>query len=1389
MSRAVARVGWAALVDKDTRNAIERATQRARKILEEDFSAQLEGTFDVLRTGVVAPNAGAHLSARQVFQRDKIIAAIEHKRAAGMPAAGAIADYLRDAAFTTLNRFVALKMLEVRELVKPCISKGELSPGYIEFCGMAPGVALLPEGAGYRLYIESLFDELSTEIKVLFDRRDPASVLWPKRATFDALLDVLNVPELAGVWNEDETIGWVYQFFNSGDERKRMREESQAPRNSRELAIRNQFFTPRFVVRFLTDCTLGRIWYEMREGATRLSATCKYMLQRRGESVPPRAMKDPRDLRILDPACGSGHFLLYAFDLLLVIYEEAWADSRAPKSEVTGRRLVEDYPDLVSLRIVLPGLVLRHNLFGIDIDPRCAQIAQLALWMRAQRALRDFGVAQRPPISKTNVVVAEPMPGESHLREEFIRVLEPKLGALVARVFEKMLLAGEAGSLLKIEREIRSAIRETYGEAGELFQDADERRWTESERQLLGELEKYAGFAQTGTAYRRHLFAEDAARGLSFIDLCRARYDVILMNPPFGEFIDARFDYLDAEYTRSKRDLAIAFVDRAFELAGERGFVGALHSRKPLFLDTQQSWREAVAERWSFAPLADLGHRVLDNALVEVAATVFRPSNASSVFIDCLDAADKDAALMEALEPGRESRRIHVWTLDEFAVLPSRQFAYAAPRGLLEIFRRFPSLDPSLAFCRDGLSTRDNYRFLRLHWEVSPSALDDGWARLAKGGEYSPYYLDAELVVPWQDGRGELAAHGAALGNEARSRQGSSYYFRPSLTYTERTASRMSVRLLPVDAMFTTSGPGVVLEYPDDAGPLLGLLNSHLFSALYELCIGGGDSVSSGAAARHYTPGGLGRMPVPSRDALRGAGSWPAMAMAELQMAGARENELSPVFSSCEIELGARTPLARHAADLLVAQEERLLRLWDLSATLEDCALNAYGLDETVLSELEPVVGPHAAYYPDNRDIDHEAFQRLFELDETALIGEVAAKVGNARYVVVKSYIADRRYELLAHYFRTHPRNLIQLRRDLNLLPPGHLTTVAHRVMSLAFGRIFGRWAKTPMPAWTPEQLLASGYPRRPPALVPCGASSVSTILVDDPGHPLDVLQATESLLREGFEESCLLVQSIRHLQRNDGDIRRWLATDWFDRHLSHYSLHRRKAPVYWQLATTSSAYSVWISYEGCSSDTLYKVQHEFVAPKLAHEERKLASLRAEAGPSPSNTTRKRLAQQDALVDELRGFLDDLKRIAPLWKPTLNDGVIINFAPLWRLVAHKAWRKELRTAWDCLVAGDYDWAHLAMLLWPERVVPKCATDRSLAIAHNLDDAFWIEGTDGKWKARATPVRAVDELVRDRTSAAMKGALKNLLDAPAAAGTARVRGRRAASASATEEGNR
>lgn len=325
-------------------------------------------------------------------------------------------------------------------------------------------------------------------------------------------------------------------------------------------------------------------------------------------------------------------------------------------------------------------------------------------------------------------------------------------------------------------------------------------------------------------------------------------------------------------------------------------------------------------------------------------------------------------------------------------------------------------------------------------------------------------------------------------------------------------------------------------------------------------------------------------------------------------------------------------------------------------------------------------------------------------------------------------------------------------------------------VVGVAFGRFDLRLAtgeRQPPPEPEPFDPL----PTSSPGMVPEADAAqfpIRPMLVDDLGHALDLTAQVSAVL-----------DRVDSRPENLDTLRRWLSRDFFPLHIKMYSKSRRKAPIYWQLATPSSSYSVWLYIHAFGRDTLYKVQ-EFAETKLRHEERKLESLRADFGSSPKAAERRSLAAQETFVEELRTFLEEVKRVAPLWNPYLDDGVIINFAPLWRLVPHhKPWQKELKATWDTLCTEEYDWAHLAMHLWPERVVPKCGTDRSLAIAHGLEDVFWFEDQDGKWKPRPIPLRLVEELVRERTSPAVKAALKSLLEAPVAATSGRARGRRAA----------
>jgi hypothetical protein len=628
-------------VDKALRAAIAVATQELRETLQDDFRSQLDATFDVRSTGAIASVAGSHLSEPLRVTRSKIVAILEYHQSAGMSAVEAVERFVRDAAFTTLNRFVALRMLEARELVQQCVAAGADSVGYREFVGLAPGLDRLPSAQGYRVYLECLFDELSTEIKVLFDRSDPASLLWPGPLAFDTLIAVLGQESLRQAWDDDETVGWFYQFFNSKTERDTMREESQAPRNSRELAVRNQFFTPRYVVEFLVDNTLGRKWVEMAGTSSKIRGRCEYLVELDQER-PERPFKDPRSIRVLDPACGSGHFLLYAFDLLAEMYIEAWERGLG---DGVRSSLRDDYLTTDDLQRDLPRLLVEGNLHGVDIDPRAAQIAALALWLRAQRSWRDAAIRpeNRPRIRRTGIVIAEPMPGDLGLLREFAARLDPPLiGVLFEQIVHSMSLAGEMGLLVRADDELADGVARArdefvrqglrpqtlpgFGAAGgraelDLSGIDDDGFFAEAEDRLLVSLRSFAAETAGADGARRRLFADDSIQGVALLEVLRTRFDVVLMNPPFGASSLKAKSVFDRNYPRTKNDLYAAFVERGIELLEPRGVLGALTSRTGFFLSSFQRWREEVIlEEAPPLVFADLGQGVLDGAMVEVAA-------------------------------------------------------------------------------------------------------------------------------------------------------------------------------------------------------------------------------------------------------------------------------------------------------------------------------------------------------------------------------------------------------------------------------------------------------------------------------------------------------------------------------------------------------------------------------------------------------------------------------------------------------------------------------------------------------------------------------------------------------------------------------------------------
>ena len=1300
-------------MDKELRNTLRNTVTKCRKLLEDAVGELLEGQFGIHRNGQVE-DAGQlkHLAAGDQDYRSQVLAHYEHIKATGFKPADAMGQLIREVSFTHLNRLCAYKLMEKRGLIRESVSRGLKSQGVSFHLADHPEDEKLWDGGqqdvAYRHFLEAIGARFADEIPILFSPHDPANRLFPPQRVLDDVLELLNAEALKDIWTEDETIGWIYQYFTPKELRDQARKESAAPRNSYELAFRNQFFTPRYVVHFLGDNTLGRIWYEMMQGRTRLVEKCEYMVRRPNEvwlkegeeqptqepgtrnqelsqedilrqsvNIPFRPKKDPRDIKLLDPAEGSGHFLLYGFDLMEVIYLEAWDDPDL------GKRLKADFQSLEAYKRQIPELILRHNLHGIDIDLRAVQIAALALWLRAQRAWQEMGipVGHRPRITRSNLVCAEPMPGETDLLEEFVATLQPRLlGQLVRVIFEKMKLAGEAGSLLKIEEELRDTIdaakkqwqegpraeqMELLSGPAKLKQEelvfdlagvTDEQFWAEAEERVLTALSDYATMASRQPGFLRRLFADDAARGFAFVDICRKRFDVVLMNPPFGLSPESLYKYLTTNYPDSFIDLLAAFMRRGIELAPE-GLVGAITSRACLYTKTLVDWRSSVLTG-RMSTLADLGMGVLDAAMVRAAAYVLESgrSDSEGIFIDCRKEEDKAPALAAAIASVRQNLRhssIYIRRASIFRSIPQQRVLYALSPNFWSRLTALESFEPKYGTVRAGLTTYDDERFLRLLWEVNPDQIGIGkkWVPISKGGYFGTIYADIHLVVNWENDGAEVGEHNRLkYGTDAQSRRGSTYYLRPALTYSRRT-DYYSARALPENCFFSDKGPAILPSGDTSPLYLLGIFNSSLFRALVH-CQSQGGCFETGVLKQ--LPWTEASGPIRQEIERLALAAWKAKAF---------------LFSTIEGTAGFVSPI-------------------------RECAR---GTCKELISEMQFVISK----------IEQEirtATARISELTEQAW-GLVIAE-----YEEFDVFQDDHAVKELEAY---------ALRQ----------ADIVGGITSYSLGCVLGRWDVScvngqkklpiqkspfePLPSCPPGMLQDSaGSPARPhdidteyPILIDWDG-----ILVDDSEHEDDIVRRVREVLAviwkdraEAIEQDACEILGVKELRdyfRKSGN-----GGFWMD-HVKRYSKSRRKAPIYWLLQSAGKNYSLWIYYHRLDKDILFKALVKYVEPKLKLERDHVEQYRNEllaagsAGRSAKSLER-RLADQEDLLSDLQDFHDKLRRAANLrLEPDLNDGVVLNIAPLWELVP---W-KEAKSYWDELIAGEYEWSSIGKQLRAKGIV-------------------------------------------------------------------------------------
>lgn len=1278
------------MISQNGKKIIERFVSAAKNLLMQNVTEMLQQWYGIWADGHTIgveqlPSQDTDIVHTARMLRDRLqhlMAALPDTDTDADKERQAVGQLVAEQAFTQLNRFCALRMCEERDLIMESIRGGYESAGFMAYDSIAQNVGA-SRYERYRCYLLSVFDELSIELPAVFDRFSPFGLLFPDESTLMKLLELINDSQLSAwfdeqnavtvnFWKEDETLGWMFQDYNSLEERRKMREASNKPRNSREMAVRNQFFTPEYVVRFLTDNSLGRIWYEMTRGESRIGEEqCRYMIRRPGEPLEERKLKEPTEILSLDPTCGSMHFGLYLYEVYEYIYMDAWDNQPSLLQEFREVHTRETFHREV------PRLILENNIYGCEIDPRALQIAALSLWLRAQKSYSQMNLdaAERPLITRSNLVLAEAMPGNKRLLKGLMDEFDKPMQRLLTTIWNKMKYVGEAGLLFKMEKEISDDIeylRKNWSKVNQnrnanIF-DSEERRaeimaaneartelrhhkdefFEEIAERLQTALQELSSRLSEEEGYENALFSEDATRGLAFIELCQKRFDCIVMNPPFGEGSEYTSKYLNDNYPAWSKNLVCAFFDRMQEMLDEQGRLGAIFDRTVMIKSSYEDFRRRNLCGFITA-CADTGWGVLD-ASVETSTLVLNKlsSDVKGVFLDVqnVNSEEKDEnlqVLIRTYNRGENAKWIYVAKSVEFDNLPNTVIGYSFNNHILHLFQK-ENLGQRGFMPQRGFALVADVHF-RLYFEETSTSNN---RLLYNGGNYSLFYTTYGESFVWEKD-GLLAYTYPNFRPTGLEFQGKSQ----GVAYGKR-GDILDAHVLKKGFFFTVEGQTIPNLLRNNSFVVLSYVNSILSQYTINLYTG-----------QHKPSGYMNLLPMPDY--------------------ATRQSDIERIVNAI-IDIK---------------------RKW---FSLDETNLEYHGL----LAQMDLTDGIEAALDKMQQKLtaDYERYTELVKENDDLWMDLAGIERDCEFRQTLNDYKNRRPYEELLSIDGASNYNTIDKK------------VMAQEMVMTLVGMAFGRWNT----AYTKGEQAIPEFGDVFDAL-----PFMPVVSLGEAACPAQLDVPTDGILTNNSDTSLCLASHVREVMhylwadRADDmeyelcqligckSLQAYLAspTGFFDYHFKRYTKSRRKAPIYWLLASEDGTVDYWVYYPKLSKNTL---------PQLIirlREQQEQLRTRLNAALAAHDKTQE--SQIRAEQEQVEGMMDELNRIlAAGYVPNHDDGVPVTAAPLLHLAASRPWRVECEKNMELLEKGDYDWSHLAMNMYPARVTQKAKKDWCMALTHGLE---------------------------------------------------------------------
>ncbi len=729
---------------------------------------------------------------------------------------------LEELTFTLFNRLAAIKVMEALQLFPPVVTKqaehGGRSLGHKVWLEQNPAMRN-EELEGLREYFKYEFNKLGDDIP-LFHKNYPYAFI-PFVIEFNEIIDAINNIELDAqiddnIWQSDDILGWLYESYNNA--KKQAHKDSGDKTEYNKVSLQSQVYTPRWVVEFLVHNSLGKMYLEMYPD----SAIGKMYKIANVPTTRVRELKPLHTLRLIDPASGSGNFLLYAFSFFYALYLDQ-IDNYDADYEIDD----------------IPKLIIENNLYGIDLDDRAAQLAQLGLWIKAKQKNSATKALRFNVVSSDFYLPAF---------EEVLPIFQTGISnenqrKIVSEIWADLQQAYKFGSLVKIDEKLSVKLHGLVAQEGiSLFgkQELEEyKRFTED---FFKNLE--TAVAQFAEKQGVSFLTDKTKDAITFLKLISQKYDVATANPPYTDSNDFGPElkiFIDANYAKPYKfntNLYSSFIKRCFELTNESGKVAMVHPPTFMYIKTFEDVRKFILEKTHVDLFVEWGFLGMFNPKVRVDASMYildkQNSQSNSTFIKLNDIYEGKRYLVfvesyDLLINGLSGNRNYSISQEKLKVIKSFPFVYWISDEFRNRFKNQTIEDIGAA--KPGLQTGLNERFLRFWWEINKNefskTLGDKkkWVNYAKGGDYNKWAGNLWLKVNWENDGFEIINFTDENGKQKSRPQNKQYYFKEGITYSA-TGGKPSFRILPANSIFDVGGASIFVNSGQSPYYAIALLNS-----------------------------------------------------------------------------------------------------------------------------------------------------------------------------------------------------------------------------------------------------------------------------------------------------------------------------------------------------------------------------------------------------------------------------------------------------------------------------------------------------------------------------------------------------------------------------------